>query len=371
MKVCHMTSVHDSMDDRIFLREATAAAEAGYETYIVAPGKSDIQKGVHIEGIGNWNVSRLQRMLLITRKIYRRALEIDADIYQFHDPELLPIAMKLKKKKKVVFYDSHEDVPRQILAKDWLPFWVRRIISNCFELYEKKIARRLDCVIAATPHIAEIFKNKGAESIVVRNYPLLEDIHGENGDYEERENIICYAGGLTEQRGITQLVKVLGNLEAKLELAGDIEKNYLEELQKLPGFSKVKMLGFLNRAEIEKLYNRSRIGMAVLKKTPNHINSLAIKLFEYMAAGIPVICSDFPLWKEIIEGNKCGICVDPEDTKTIVKNIVHLFENDELAKTMGDNGKKAVKDKYNWNVEKNNLIKTYKSFDQYYLGDQL
>lgn len=362
MKVCHMTSVHDSMDDRIFLREAVAAAEAGYETYIVAPGKSSFQKGVQIEGIGNWNVSRLQRMLIITRKIYKRALGIDADIYQFHDPELLPIAKKLKKKKKVVFYDSHEDVPRQILAKDWLPLPIRKFIAMCFEIYEKKVARKLDCVIAATPHIADVFQRKGAESVVVRNYPLLEDIHGENGDYTTRENVLCYAGGLTEQRGITQLIKVIGNLDAKLELAGDIEEDYLEELKKLSGFSKVEMLGFINRTEIENLYNRSRIGMAVLKRTPNHINSLAIKLFEYMAAGIPVICSDFPLWKEIIEGNKCGICVEPDDTKTITEKVEYLFQHGDIAKAMGDNGKKAVKDHYNWNIEKSRILNLYKAF---------
>lgn len=364
MKICHMSSAHKSDDDRIFLREAVSAAKAGHKTYIVAPGKTYQKDGVHIAGIGNWKVSRLQRMLIVTRNIYKRALEIDADIYQFHDPELLPMGLKLKKKGKIVIYDSHEDVPRQILSKEWLPLPVRKTISGIFETYEKFVSRRLDCIITATDHIKEIFQKSGATTCVVRNFPILDDIHGENDNYTQRLNVLCYAGGLTKQRGITKLVEVIDNVDAKLLLAGDLEEDYKQVLEKMPGFSKTQWKGYLTRDEIEMLYNESKIGMAVLEKTPNHINSLAIKLFEYMAAGIPIICSDFPLWKEIVEQNGCGICVDPCSTKMIIKAIEKILGNPQLAKQMGDCGKKTVQEKYNWDKEKNILLELYESYIQ-------
>lgn len=362
MKICHMTSVHNSKDDRIFLREASAAAQEGYDTYIVAPGKSEVIEDVHIEGIGNWKVSRLQRMVVITKKIYQKALEIDADIYQFHDPELLPLGKKLKRKGKIVIYDSHEDVPRQILAKEWIPVVVRKIVSKMYEVYEKNTAREFDFVVAATPHISKIFQEAGVKTKVVKNYPLLKDLHGDNSNYKERDRVICYAGGLTEQRGITTLVKVMKYVDAKLILAGDIEKEYLKEIKELEGIEKVELRGFLDRKAVEQMYGESRIGMAVLKNTPNHVNALAIKLFEYMASGIPIICSDFPLWKEIVEKNGCGICVDPENEEEIRQKIVYLLDNQHVAKQMGDCGKKVVHEKFNWDKEKESLLKVYGDF---------
>lgn len=347
-----MTSAHESKDDRIFLREAVSAVNAGYETYIVAQGKTFISSGVTIKGIGQCKKNRFQRMLLTTQEIYLMALEIDADIYQFHDPELLPIGLKLRKKGKEVIYDSHEDVPRQIMAKEWIPKFLRKIVSFLFEKYEKGVARRLSCVIAATPHIAQKFIEKGVKTQVVRNYPLLNDIQGHNEDYLQRESIACYAGGLTKIRGITDIVEASVGVPIKILLAGDIEDDYKTELSMSQGFSQVELLGYLDRTEIEEIYNKSRIGMCVLQKTPNHVNALAIKLFEYMAAGIPIICSNFPLWVEIVAENKCGICVEPQNIGDIREAIHYLLKNPEQAKQMGDNGKRIVRDKYNWEIEK-------------------
>ncbi len=362
MKVCHITSAHESTDDRIFLKECVSLAQAGFDVYQVAYGESFEKNGVKVIGLGEKTSNRIKRILVSSKRVYQEAQKIDADIYHFHDPELLPYGRKLKKQNKIVIYDSHEDVPRQILAKEWIPLLVRRSVSKCYEIYEKHVAKKFDCVVAATPYISEIFKKAGIKTCVARNFPVLTDLHGNNEDYYERDNIICYAGGLTEQRGITELVKVMEFVDAKLKLAGDIEKDYLERLEKMPGFANVEMKGFLNRIEIENLYNESRIGMAVLQRTPNHLNALAIKLFEYMAAGIPVICSDFPLWQEIVEQNGCGFCVDPMDSRAICNRIKYLLDNPKDAKRMGDMGKRVVNEKYNWDKEKENLLGLYKNY---------
>lgn len=357
--VCQMTSAHKSDDIRIFYKECVSLSENGYKVFLVAPDESYIRSGVEIIGIKQENKGRLWRMLFMSKAIYKQASKIRADIYHIHDPELLPYALKLKKKGKKVIYDSHEDVPRQILAKTWIPKVLRKYVSKIFENYEKHVARQLDYVITATDHIADIFKKSGSLARAVKNYPMLTDIECKNENYFERENIICYAGGVTEQRGITQMVKAVDNLDVKLQIAGAIDDNYQKQLSVLPGRSKTDFLGFLNREQISDLYNRSKAGMVVLKNTPNHREALPIKMFEYMAAGIPVIASKFPVWEKIIDEVGCGICVDPDSVQEIVVAIKRLIENPDLAMNMGKNGRKAICEKYSWEMEVKKLLLVY------------
>ena len=359
-KVCHMTSAHQSKDIRIFYKECVTLAKNGYEVVLISQGSDCRERGVQIKGTGIRYVSRLKRMLFSGKNVYKKAIKEDADIYHFHDPELLPYALKLKRKGKKVIYDSHEDVPRQILAKTWIPTGLRKIVSAVYERYEKRVARKIDGIVAATEHIRDIFLNAGCKIVVdVKNYPLLDDIECHTDDYEFRGKTICYAGGVTEQRGITSLVKAVENLDVELRIAGDLSEDYKEELIRLEGWKKVKYLGYLDRKGISGLYNQSKIGMVVLKDTPNHRYALPIKMFEYMAAGIPVIASSFPVWRKIIEEEQCGICVNPNDISQIGNAIIQLLEDEKTAKEMGSNGRRAVCEKYSWNQETGKLLKVY------------
>lgn len=359
VKVCHMTSVHTDKDIRIFYKECATLEQNGYEVVLVAPGEDHIEKNVRIKGVGKSVSGRLKRMLFRGKKVYKLALKEDAEIYHFHDPELLPYGLKLKKKGKKVIYDSHEDVPRQILAKTWIPSKVRIIVSKFYEKYEKKVAQQLDCVVTVTDHIKQIFEKYHCKAIVLKNYPLLNDIDCRLDDYEQRECVICYAGGVTEQRGITTLVKSISGINVKLNIAGDLNEEYKSELERLPGWEKVNYLGYLDRAGISSLYSRSRIGMVTLKDTPNHRYSLPIKMFEYMAAGIPVIASKFPVWEAVIRKVDCGLCVDPNDEQEIARAIQYLLGNPKMAKRMGENGRKAVCERFSWENEASKLLDLY------------
>lgn len=358
-RVCHMTSAHDSRDVRIFHKECVSLAKAGYDTILVVPGKSFDRDNVKVKGVTKKSGSRLYRMLFMTRLVYKEALAANADIYHFHDPELLPYALKLKKKNKIVVYDSHEDVPRQILAKTWIPLKMRTFVSKTYEHYEKRIARKLDYIVTATDHIADIFRKYGCKAGSIKNYPLLSDIQCKNDDYTKRDRILCYAGGITEQRGITQLVKMMEHIDAELQIAGAINQEYKKEIERLPGWKKVKLLGYLSRSEINDLYNRSLIGLVVLKNTPNHRKALPIKMFEYMAAGIPIIASDFKLWKDIIQCSECGISTDPENVKEIEDAVNKLLADREMSFGLGKNGREAICREYNWGIEEKKLVDIY------------
>lgn len=222
-KVCHFSSVHNQEDIRIFLKECSSLAEAGYDTYLVTKGKSYQKNGVNLIGVGDFKGGHAERFLKVSRAIYKAALNIDADIYHFHDPELLPYGVKLKRKGKKVIFDSHEDIPAQILDKTWIPSPLRKFVSIIYRFYETYAVMHFDAVVAATPHIAEQFEGRAKKVIVVNNYPRLDDIEFFTTPFSERESIICYAGGINEIRGELIMTEAMKNVEGTLIIAGDHE----------------------------------------------------------------------------------------------------------------------------------------------------
>lgn len=358
IRVCHFTSAHNQLDDRIYLKECVSLKKNGYEVYIVARGESQVINGITIVGCGEPK-NRRERMGTFARRVYKEALSLDCDIYHFHDPELLPYGVKLVHKGKKVIFDSHEDVPAQILDKTWLPGFVRKMVSTLYKKYETYAVKQLNGVITATEHIAEQFKERSKNIEVINNYPILTDIIYHDVPFKNRNRIICYAGGISEIRGEQVMMNSIRNTNAELHLAGPW-KNKTEFADK-----KVFYYGNLSRKEVNDLYSKSMAGILLYQPAENHYESQPIKMFEYMAAGLPVICSDFELWKEIIEKNNCGICVNPNNIVEISNAINYIVENPQKAETMGRNGYKVVKEKYNWDVEEKRLYRFYDSISDY------
>jgi glycosyltransferase involved in cell wall biosynthesis len=360
IKVCHFTSAHQWNDVRIFLKECKSLASAGYEVYLVHSGnKNGVEDGVHIWGTDHSHKSRFARMLHTAASVYKKALECDADIYHFHDPELLQFAGKFKQKKKKIIYDVHEDVPRQILGKYWIPKILRKLIASVFEVYENRQARKVDLIVAATPFIRSRFSNLNEKTIDVCNYPLLTEF---NTNTKPRvKNKVCYIGALTEIRGIKEIVQAIEGTSIELHLAGNFSPDsFREELKSLKGWSNVTERGFLNRLEVAELMATSEIGLVTLYPQQNYLDSLPIKMFEYMLAGLPVVASDFPLWKAILAKNKCGITVNPKNSDAIKNLLLDLLAKSDVLSEMGNKGKEAAIREYNWQIEAEKLLHAYR-----------
>lgn len=361
MKVCHFTSAHQPGDIRIFHKECVSLARAGHEVYLVAANTEEkVQHGVQIVSASVPASGRISRMIKTSKAVYKKALSLDAEIYHFHDPELLRFALRLKRKGKKVIYDAHEDVPRQILAKFWIPKLFRKLISVCFEWYENYVAKRVSAVVVSTPHIRERFLKINPNTVDVCNYPLVDELM-EPSDWNEKHNEICYVGGISEVRGINQLMDALAFIPSvRLNLAGNFSNETLEaQVREKEKWNMVEFYGYVGRNELLAIFKRSKIGMVTLLPTPNHMESLPIKMFEYMSAGIPVICSDFPLWKEIVSVNNCGICVDPNNPEAIATAVQKLLGDPELSVQWGKNGRKAILEKFNWGIEEEKLRRVY------------
>ena len=173
-RVCHVTSVHPANDVRIFYKECLSLAKH-YDVFLIAPNIADDEcQGIHRRGV-SLPQSRIKRLLCLNR-VYKKALEINASIYHFHDPELIPIGRKLKRKGYCVIFDSHEDIPMQILTKEYLPAWSKKPLSAIYTAWERRNLSQYNALVTVTPTILERLKKLNPNTVMVTNYPPFEEI---------------------------------------------------------------------------------------------------------------------------------------------------------------------------------------------------
>lgn len=358
-RICHMTSAHPVKDVRIFYKECQALQEMELDVFLLAPSKQTTTiGGIHIVGLHPFR-NRLTRIFLYPWIILLKAFQINASVYHFHDPELLFIGFFLKLSGKKVIYDAHENVPLQVTSKFYLVRPLHWIMAKSVKIFEEMGVRAFDGTIVATEGIKNRFPSRYFHKTeVVRNFVDPEEIMP--SPFSEKEKNLCYVGGISYNRGIDLLVKCIEGTGMMLKLAGKFHnERYLKKMKKMHGWKNVSYLGLLDRESIKKLYEDSYMGLLLLRPRENFKDSLPIKLFEYMAAGIPVLASDFPLWREIIEDNRCGVVVDPLNVEEVRKKTKKLLANTALAEEMGRNGRMLVLNKYNWKQEKEKLKDFY------------
>lgn len=362
IKIAHITTVHPRYDTRIYRKMAMSLALEGNTVYLlVADGfGSCISDNINIIDIGKPR-NRIDRILNFVGKALRVINSLDVDLIHLHDPELLIITSQVNSKIKIIF-DSHEDIPADILHKKYINSMLRKSISLSYAMYERMIFPRLDGLIGATEKITERILPLNINSVTINNYPIIGEFKHSLKLNNDRDHII-YLGAIDEDRGVLKLVQsiaLLENKNVKLDLCGEFtEDDIFHKVQELDGWKNTIYHGHVSRDKAGIIFSNAFAGIVNFLETPNHLISLPNKLFEYLNASVPVICSNFDHWKKIIDRYECGITVDPKDPSDLAYAIDYLYKNSLISKKMGENGYIAVKEQFNWNVEFDNLKEFY------------
>ncbi len=306
--------------------------------------------------------NRVDRIFNLTKEAFHEALKVEADVYQIHDPELLPVALKLKKQGKNVVYDAHENAPASIYDKEWLPFKpFRYAVSKYFENFELRSAKKMDGVISVAQPLIDRFDNE--RKILLRNLPNLTKFQSKelSPELDKAESGVIYAGGLTAIRNIYEMIEGIHHSKEcrVLHLFGDWESEaYKQKCMSSKGWAKVRFWGFRNSAEVYTFMKlKGQAGLVLFDgRIKNHQIALPNKVFEYMASGLPIVMSDIPYWKENF--NNVVMFANPQLPQSIAATIDELLTSKEKQQQMIEIGLETVKT-LNWDAEVKKLVDLY------------
>ncbi|USQ76096.1 glycosyltransferase family 4 protein [Ornithinimicrobium cryptoxanthini] len=308
---------------------------------------------------------RLGRLTLGSLEAVRLALTTNPEIVHLHDPELTWSIIPLRLKGIKVVYDAHEDLPQQVLSKEYLNRWMRPLGSWAAHVIVK-LASASDIIVAATETIATRFPSD--KTVVVRNFPILRASDAETS-MKYRTNAVGYVGVMGATRGTKEMVEAFAHPDFpstwKAIIAGiGSPENFLGTLRLSDGWNKVDYRGFVSADDARDLLKECKVGIVTLRRTPAYLDSLPTKMFEYFAAGIPAVASDFPLWRSIIEEYDCGILVNEESPEEIARAVGRYAEDPELLTRHSHNARKAALGDLNWNREEKVMLAAYERLAQ-------
>ena len=367
IKVCIFTS--KAKDDvRLYSKESMSLLKAGYEVHYVCPNVEDgLCNGIFYHGVNYEFGSNLKRFLKLTKLLVEKALEVNADIYHFNDPSSLPYVGKFKSRGKKVVFDILEDHPSLLKVRPSWPRFLSNILSWCYATYEAHQVKKCDGVFVCYHWTKDRLQKYCKNIEIVFNFPLLSDSNKQTLKREklyEKEIInLCYAGTISREWNIHTVIKATERFNnVRFILAGWGSEALMAELRALPGWKNVEFLGRVSKDKVvEKVYNKADIGVAFYHYCPlcrGNVGNLSNnKLFEYMYAGLPIVCTDYKLWGEIIDKYQLGETATPDDVDAIA-NAIQKIINDKDG-IYGKHGFEAVTSEYNWNAQESQFLIVY------------
>lgn len=363
--------MHDWNDDRIFQRACAGLARLGHEVYLIASGeegkKDEEVMGVHIKYVElrkGW-----RRRWYSSQEVVDKAIAVKADIYQFHDPDILPHFHRIKKAlpNSKIIYDIHENY-----AGRFAHWGLPAFLGKYFRFYELNRIKKMDGITVVSKSMMQLFDKAGTPSEITRNSVDLERLRKLDLNLDKSETpIVMTSGSHSHERHCLQTVQSIKYVSQEVksdfifQFAGRYVGEMKEEMQiqaDTDGTSeKLKLDGMLPWEENFGRLVKSYCGCVFYRNTPNNRVGIPNRLFEYMYCGLPIIASDFPELRAIVEDSNCGILVDSENPEDIAKGISFLLNNPEKSKEMGENGRKAVEEKYGYHNDLKLLVNFYNS----------
>lgn len=367
-KYCFFSSLPRKEREVILYRQARSLIGNGFEVYNVV---SDDLPGENIQGVNtlpsgyktNNSLSLWRRLFVAQNKLYQKLIEVDADVYHTVNVDQLAICLKLKRKGKKVIFEMQEDHPYSLLWKSKAPRWLLKPIVWLMTKWMGFALRRLDVVTCLTHESVDYINSWGVNSEKIHlwgNFPeVKKDYTLSFEDYMQRENRVLYFGLIYSYSKQEVFLKALSEVSnMKYLVAGKFMGNELETY-------KPKILNMLEWKNVEFIegFKHDELADFIKKSTISNVlrdfsvypmgksgSFGIIKVFESMEAALPIICSDMPIYRDIMKEYKCGILVDPLNKDQIRDAIEYLVTHKEEAWRMGQEGRRAVIEKYSWDA---------------------
>ncbi|WP_191330487.1 glycosyltransferase [Frigoribacterium sp. ACAM 257] len=365
--IVHVSSAHPWTDNRVHLREAAGAAAAGYRVRLIAVESDVTAPDTGVEVVTVPRRRRRARMVLSTLQVTWLACRSQARVVHLHDPELVwSVPLHRLLGRRVVF-DAHEDLPDQVLGKDYLAGRRRRLLRTGLGLFARAVVRlaaTADRVVAATETIEQTYPRH--KTVLVRNFPRLRAGEESAAPASARRPVAVYVGALGAERGAAELLRLARSPELPhgwaLEVAGTVSSPFIAQIEDEAARSASPLVfhGQLAPVATRDLLLTAPVGLVLFQPTAAHLNSLPTKMFEYMAAGQAVILSDFPLWRELLAPHDCATFVDPNDPQAAARAIARYASDPELLDRHGRNARAAAASIFSWESEERVLVGVYR-----------
>lgn len=353
--IVHLSTVHRTRDNRIYNKECRALLDAGEDLTLVIRGEGDEDSPVPIRSLPIPR-SRLGRLTLTQWRAWRTLDGLRPRLLHIHDPELIPMALAWGRlRQAAVVFDAHEDLVKQVETKPYLRPWQRRIARSYARFLTRLADRHMDGVVAATEDIAAGFSHPNTQ--VVFNYPWLSDFSPVPAPESGR---MVYTGDLTQERKLSFMIDVAGKVrevvpEAHLVLAGALGKGMGTVAERFDG-DLVRYVGLLAPVDLPALIGSAEAGLIFLEPKPNYLNSLPTKLFEYQAAGVPVVASDFPVWQARFGSAGSVLFVDSDDVEMTAAAVAGLLRDPRRRAEMSAAGRRAIEREFNFESQTDALL---------------
>ena len=364
MKICVITTVHPPDDVRIN-KELKTLANAGFEVTFIAPEGNFSLQGIRYVKVKT-QTARVSRFLKGSKEAFQRAIEADAEIYHFHDPELIGLGKKLKKRGKKVIYDIHEDYPSVILMKNWIPKIIRPMISRTFATYQSGAVARFDGIVITVREYLDRFKRINRLAIVP-NYPDLSFLQSlKKAERKDETTRFIYVGSVDEDRAIAECIAAFKKVsdeggKLSLDIVGPLYSQRLGEIidETANSYENFKYTTRLPYSEAMQMTADSDVGLLVIHRGKSKEESSPLKMYEYMALGLPQIASNFKAWRRILDRRPCAVYAEPENVDEIAEKMRLLCTDIRLREELAKNGSELVKE-YTWDSIEKELVNLYK-----------
>jgi len=297
---------------------------------------------------------------------YLKKKKIKADVYHCHDLNTLYIGQKLAKKHKArLVYDSHE-----LYVYRNRPYIPPRIFHKKEEAFERKYIQRADAVITVSKSIAGYMekkyniekphlimnapkKNKAPEGV---KYSLRKELN-----LNDNQKLLLYSGGITFSRGLDRVIESLAEMEelffVMMGYGQEGFKNYLKAVAVNHGVSnRMAFYGPVPSEKVTAWTASADLGIAPIENVClSYYYCAPNKIFEYIQGGLPVVASNFPDLKNIVEKNDIGLTCDISDPKKIARTVDRVFNQ----YTSYLNNVEKIKNRYCWENEEIKLMELY------------